>query len=278
MMVTATLQTTMVQDARAIPALTHDEAGELAATEVARVLALLESLTDADWSQPTYCSAWDVRAMTAHLAGACAAFASWAEFRRQMMGNPYLKTEGMMVDGINRRQIEDRADRTPDELIAEFRTVAPKAVRTRYKLPWVLRKLPIPFGPPLGTAPVEYLTDVIYPRDQWMHRYDICAATGKTMVLTPEHDGRMVALIVREAAPRRLGADVPTVELALTGPAGGVYRLGQGAPFCRIELDACEFCLRASARITAEDALARVLVEGDAAAAAGFLAGAEIPF
>ena len=168
--------------AHAIPALTHSEAALLAQTEYTRLLTVLEALDGDDWRQPTYCAAWTVRDMVAHLAGACAGWASWAEFRRQMIQNPYLNETGQQVDGINKRQILDRADRTPAELMAEFRAVAPKATRTRQRLPALLRNLRLPLGPPLGTAPLHYLTDNIYTRDQWMHRYDLCAATGKEMV------------------------------------------------------------------------------------------------
>jgi uncharacterized protein (TIGR03083 family) len=41
----------------------------LAATEYQRVVGLLGSLQPADWSQPTDCSGWDVRAMAGHLLG-----------------------------------------------------------------------------------------------------------------------------------------------------------------------------------------------------------------
>jgi uncharacterized protein (TIGR03083 family) len=265
------------QVAQTIPALGHSEAQAMATVEVARLVALLETLHGDDWTQPTHCTAWDVRAMVAHLAGACAAFTNWAEFRRQMVNNPYLKTEAMQVDGINRRQVEDRSQRTPAELVAEFRTVAPQAIQTRARLPWLLRKLPVPFGPPLGTVPVAYLTDLIYPRDQWMHRYDISVATGKPMQLTPEHDGRMVALVVRDLPRYFTGTSLPVVELLLTGPAGGAYRLGTGRPTSEIKMDACVFCMRVSGRIDAEQALAAADVS-DLATARQFFAQAQVPF
>jgi uncharacterized protein (TIGR03083 family) len=265
------------QAVQEIPALTHAEAYAMAQVEAGRVLALIETLTGEDWARPTYCTAWDVRAMVAHLAGACAGFASWQEFRRQYLFNPYVRTEPMQVDGVNRRQIEDRAGRTPAELVAEFRHTAPLAARTRFRLPWLLRKLRIPFGPPLGTVPVEYLTSLIYPRDQWMHRVDICAATGKLMTLTPDHDARMVARVVRDV-PGYFGAPLPAVELVLTGPAGGTYHFGTGAPVCSIEIDACDFCLRASGRIDVDTALAAAQVYGDVDIARHFFTHAIVPF
>ena len=39
---------------------------------------------------------------------------------------------------------------------------------------------------------------MILTRDTWMHRVDISRATGRDLVLTAEHDGRIVADVVDE--------------------------------------------------------------------------------
>lgn len=268
-----------VWQAHALPALTHAEAAVLAQTEYARLLAVLETLAGDDWQQPTYCTAWTVRDMVAHLAGACAGWSSWAEFRRQVIQNPFLKETNMTVDGVNKRQILDRAGRTPDELVAEFRQAAPKATRTRQRLPAPLRNLRIPFGPPLGTMPLHYLTDNIYTRDQWMHRYDLCAATDKPMVATPEHDGRIVALVVRDLAQMLDSKLEHPVQLVLTGVAGGVFHLGPtGEPVCTVTLDVYDFNLLASGRISPAAAESRMAATGDSARATAFLAQVTVPY
>ena len=69
-----------------------------------------------------------------------------------------------------------------------------------------------------------YLLDVILTRDPWMHRVDIARATGREMVLTPEHDGRIIADVVAEWA-RRHGQPFT---LTLTGPAGGEFVVRRG--------------------------------------------------
>jgi hypothetical protein len=53
------------------------------------------------------------------------------------------------------------------------------------------KRLPLPL---LGMVPLGYLTDLISTRDMWMHRLDICRATGREMVLTSRHNGRITAL------------------------------------------------------------------------------------
>ena len=88
----------------------------------------------------------------------------------------------------------------------------------RQNLPWLVRKITIPMGP-LGLTSFEFLMDTICPWDQWLHRYDLCAATGRRMVLTVEHDGRIVALVLLDIAKKaRRELAGRTVALQLSGP------------------------------------------------------------
>lgn len=91
-------------------------------------------------------------------------------------------------------------------------------------------------GPPLGTRSLGYLMDRIYTRDAWMHRIDIARAVGRPAVLTPDHDGRIVADVVCEWAR----AHGKPFTLELTGPAGGRWSSGQGTD--TLTVDAVEFC------------------------------------
>jgi hypothetical protein len=47
-------------------AATRAQAADFCATEQARLVALLRSLTPDEWSRPTDCPPWDVRAMAGH--------------------------------------------------------------------------------------------------------------------------------------------------------------------------------------------------------------------
>jgi hypothetical protein len=84
---------------------------------------------------------------------------------------------------------------------------------------------------------------VIYTRDTWMHRIDTARCTGASLTLTPEHDGRIVANLVADWA----GRHGSSVDLTLTGPAGGHFRTGD-TDVERFELDAIDFCRRLSGR------------------------------
>lgn len=267
-------------DASTIPALAHDEAGVMAREELQRFLALVETLSGDDWEQPTDCTEWSVRDILAHQAGAYAGFASWSEFKRQMTARP--APGQMQVDALNQRQLTDRAGRTPVDLIGELRTIGPKAIRTRQRLPWPLRRLPIPFGAPLGTVPVAYLTDLIYTRDTWMHRADIARATGRTFIQTTEHDNRVTALVVRDLAYKL--RDVlrgRTVVFDLSGAAGGRYRIGTMAePTVIVKMDVVDFNRLASGRLTPQAAKdqGRVILSGDRSFGDQVLAATSVPY
>lgn len=269
-----------LMDASTIPALVHDEAGIMAREELRRFLDLVETLSGDDWDQPTDCTAWSVRDILAHQAGAYAGFTSWSEFKRQVTARP--AAGQMQVDALNQRQLADRTGCTPLELIGELRAVGPKAIRTRQRLPWPLRKLTVPLGPPLGTIPVEYLTDLIYTRDTWMHRADIARATGRTLIQTAEHDGRVTALVVRDLA-RGLKHILRgrTVVLDLAGAAGGRYRIGTMAePTVIVKMDVVDFHRLASGRLTAQAAKdqGRAAFSGDRGFGDQVLAATSVPY
>ncbi len=248
------------QDAGRIAALRHAGASAIARQELERFLALVESLSGDDWQQPTDCTLWNVRDMLAHQAGAYAGGASLAEFRHQRSNKP--GPGQLRVDAANAQQLADRAGRSPAELISELRRAGPAAIRARQNLPWLLRKIPIPMPQPEGPQPVEYLTDLIYPRDTWMHRADICRATGRPFEQTAEHDGRVVALVLRDIA-RRLEARLrgQSVVFELESAAGGSYRIGRAVePTAIIKMDVLQFNRMASGRITVESARAQSLI------------------
>jgi hypothetical protein len=96
---------------------------------------------------------------------------------------------------------------------------------------------------------IGYLVDTVLTRDTWMHRVDLADATGSSLDLTPEHDGAIVADVVREWAERH----GRPYSLTLTGPAGGSWARGHDGP--TIEMDAIEFCRVVSGRGPAEGLL-----------------------
>jgi uncharacterized protein (TIGR03083 family) len=251
-------------DAARIRPITRAEARALGTAEVERFLALVESLGPGDWDQPTACTLWTVRDILAHQAGAYAGYAGLREFRRQFVGRP--APGQLFEDFLSARQVADRAGRSPAELIAELRAVGPRAVANRARFPLPVRLLGMPY-PLVGVLQLGYLLDLIYTRDTWMHRLDIARATGREMLLTAQHDGRIVALVVRDLARMlapKLGGK--SVAYELTGPSGGSWRIGRApTAAATMRLDTLDFNLLASGRYAVEQAGA--VIEGDRALA-----------
>jgi len=183
--------------------------------------------------------------MAAHLAGATAFCASMSEARRQVFaGRRLVKGTGRpLIDGINDLQIRERAGRTPPELLQELRLTLPKAVHRRATYPRILRPVSIS-DPVVGSIRLGELMDVIYTRDAWMHRVDLARATEQPLELTSDHDGRVVADVVRDWADRHSRP----FRLELDGPAGGSYASGVDGE--GHSLDAVEFCRILSGRGT----------------------------
>ena len=233
------MTTMTTTDVTTIAPIDHGEAMGLQAIELDRAIALLRSLDTEDWLTPTVCPDWDVRQMWLHVLGACEAGASMRENAHQMLAARKRQKElGVPLEaGLSGIQVAERTDLSPGELVDRLVTVAPKTVKGRSRTPRPMRAVKIAVDAPVVEKwSVGYLVDIIYLRDAWMHRVDTARATGKELVLTPEHDGRIVADIVAEWA-RRHGEPF-TIEL--TGPAGGTFTSGAGGE--PMVLDAVEFC------------------------------------
>lgn len=210
---------------------------QLAATEYGRYLALLKALQLDDWSRPTDCPGWDVRAMAAHNLGMVEMAASLPELVRQFVASSRRPEVG--VDALTAHQVEARAGLTPVQIIERYAAAAPLAVRGRSRRSKVLGRLPMPEKQQVGGVDelwtFGYLFETILTRDTWMHRIDTSRACGAELVLSRDHDGVLVADVVREWAGRH---GMP-YRLELTGPAGGSYSSGGDAELHT--LDALQF-------------------------------------
>ena len=226
--------------------ITRAEARTLAEDEFSRFADLTAALADSDWAAPTDCTGWDVRTLALHVLGSGDAQASLPQLLHQLRRGLPLNKEidsHHWVDGMNELQIRERAHLSRNELVAELAAVGPRAVKGRWGTPPPVRYLPLPFGPPIGWAPLKYLLDMGFTRDVWAHRIDICAATGRDLHLTAKHDGVLVADIVREWS----AIHGEPFELVLEGPAGGKFTQGSGGE--RVTIDAIDFIRVLSGRL-----------------------------
>jgi hypothetical protein len=148
---------------------------------------------------------------------------------------------GPLEAALSGVQVRERADLCAAQIVGRLTAVAPKTVHSRTRTPAVIRnhaKMAVD-GPVHETWKLGYLIDTIYLRDLWMHRVDVAHALHRTLELTADHDGRIIADIVAEWARRHGGPFL----LELTGPAGGTYSHHPELPEReQLSLDAVEFC------------------------------------
>jgi uncharacterized protein (TIGR03083 family) len=237
----------------AIPVLGHDEAMRIAETEYDRLLGVIDDLREDDWSRRTDCTDWDVRALLGHVLGMLELQSDVEERMRQVKKAAEIAahTGGVRLDAMTALQVSEHANLAPDELRRALHVMAPRGLAARRSTTAEQRAAPyVPALPGEGEWTFGYLFDVIHTRDPWIHRVDICRATGREMALSPDHDGRIVADVVADWA-RRHGEPFA---LTLTGRAGGSFTSGAGGD--EHEIDAVEFCRVLSGRANGTGLLA----------------------
>ncbi len=245
-------------DALTIPRQTRQQSRTVASAELARFLELVARLDDDDWDKPTVCTLWSVRDIVAHQASHAELGRGPAGFLRQvaapaMLG--YLRRGMSGLDSLNQSQVDKRRSWPVADVIAELRDGTAAAIEARQRSSWLGRQLPLPV-PPVGMITLGRLLDEILPRDMWMHRHDIAAATGKPFAQTADHDGFIVEQTVLDAAAYA-APKLPGVEVRLTlhGVSGGTWRFGGGSPV-EVAMSSIDFMRRTSERLSVDAALA----------------------
>jgi uncharacterized protein (TIGR03083 family) len=242
---------TAVED---VPPISRTEARALAAAENERMLEMLRSLDGDDWSKPTDCPSWNVRDLAGHVLGGMEGFTSLGQLMHMMRAAKKEAGDGSFVDGMTAVQVRERADLSNADLIRRVEEAGPKSARFRSRFPAPFRMIGMKQELLSGTTErwkMSYLLDTILTRDTWMHRVDISRATGHTLRLTPQHDGRIVADAVAEWA-RRHGK---SFTLELTGPIAATFEKGSGGE--AITVDPVELCRVFSGRGTGDGLLAQ---------------------
>ncbi|MGH7723465.1 MAG: maleylpyruvate isomerase family mycothiol-dependent enzyme [Candidatus Dormibacteria bacterium] len=246
----------MINSATAIEAITplgHELAMRLATVEYDRLLAVVDELRDDDWSRPTDCTEWDVRAVLGHILGALELQADPDERMRQMTAAARVaaQTGGLRIDALTALQVSEHRGLTTDQLKRALHEMTPRGLGARRGTTQPMRDAPYDAQLPGESGwTVGYLFDVILTRDPWIHRIDICRAIGSAPDLSSDHDGRIVADVVADWARHH---HQPFM-LTLSGPAGGAFIAGHdGDDF---HLDAVEFCRTISGRERATGLLA----------------------
>lgn len=236
-------------------ALAHALAATLAADEYRRCADAVAALEDADWDRATDCPAWNVRGLVAHMIGMALMATSPLQTMRQQRAAKARHEPGTpMIDALTAHQVDLFKSKPPHELVRLLAWVGPKAAKGRRRMPALVRGRPLADKQHVNgvdeTWTIGFLTDTILTRDPWMHRIDLARATGRELVLSPDHDGVIVADVVAEWA----GRHGQPFRLTLTGTAGGNF--GSGDTTEAITMDAVEFCRTLSGRASGTGLLA----------------------
>ena len=130
------------------PALDRATVKQLMATEYQRVVEQLQSLSADEWQADTCNTGWDVRALAAHMLGMVAMAASVPEQLRQMRAAK--KRGGEFIDALTALQVEKYDGWAPEQIVAEYARLAPKAVKGRSRMPGLLRGRAMPDPQPIN--------------------------------------------------------------------------------------------------------------------------------
>ena len=208
-----------------MPVTTAQEAIVQGEAEYAALLAMLRTLTSADWSRGTDCPAWTVRDIVAHVTGAAEEAVRRRVQLRHLLVAQTRDRQRPTADSLSAQQVADREGHAPDQLVSELQKLAQAAPRGRAGTPGFLRRRPMPAD--AGCLPgdtIGYLVDTIYNRDLWMHRIDIARATGCHLVPS-DAEPAIVGQVARDLS--RAWAGTP-FNLTLTGRVRGSWRIGEG--------------------------------------------------
>ena len=176
-------------------------------------------------------------------------FASFREFVHQMRAGKKAAGDRPLIDGMTEVQVRERAGLSREQLVARLADVGPRAARARGT-----RAGPVPADAAEAGHARWHQGDVAHglparrrssPATRGCTASTSLARRVARIVLTPDHDGRIVADVVAEWA-RRHGQPF-TLHLDRARPAA-TFTSGTGGE--EITIDAVEFCRILSGRAT----------------------------
>lgn len=216
---------------------------EVAQAQCGALVRQLEALTPEQWGMVTECAPWTVREVAAHVDGALGYVRNPLQYAALVVGWLRWYRGRSFLDGTNEAAIRARRDLTTGQLLEALRRDSARAVPPRWARP-----IPLTGVADLPRyATFGYLTDVVLPRDCYMHRHDIAEAAGQAPE-TDDSDAEVVAQVVRDLGRQWKGT---ALTLRLVGPSGGTWQLGPAGVAGgdrAVELDAVEFMKHLSGR------------------------------
>ena len=177
---------------------------------------LLDGLDDSDWAAPTACPGWSVQDTVAHIIGTEAMMSGAPTPDVEVPDAPHLRND---IGRMNEVTVMVRRDRTPAEMLEEFRSVVRDRDATLAAMDQAA--MDAESWTPAGMATYgRFLQIRVF--DQWIHEQDIRDAVGRSGHL----EGPAVTRTLAEVAQgigfvvgKKAGApDGSSVRFALTAP------------------------------------------------------------
>jgi uncharacterized protein (TIGR03083 family) len=232
----------------------HAHAVDLLRPEVEAMRALLGELSEQEWLMPTDCPRWSVRDVVAHVLGNAEVTLAPELMALRVHEGSMRYPQLYRLDAMNEMAVDTWRDRPPAELFAEFTPLWRQVIKMLPGLPEDVRAQTFdsryPGAPPV---PLGYVVDVILTRDMWMHRIDICQATGRSFT-AHEHDRGVVEQVLRDLDDAWAG---PPLVLELTGAVSGDWQIGADTPVATVQGDAVGVMRMLSGRTAPEPTVQR---------------------
>ena len=210
------------------PSLAPIDAAPLIAELDVRLLDLLRSLSDEDWSRPTIAGAWTVRDVTAHLLDTALRRLSFA--RDGWLPRADIRSDADLVALINAANADGvRAlGRLSPQVLIELMETATRALST------YLRSLepgaPAPFAVSWAgeMSSLNWFDIARELTERWHHQEQIRLAVGKPGIMTPRLYHPVLDCFLRALPYAYRDVKVPIgsrVQVVVEGDCGGVWTI-----------------------------------------------------
>lgn len=226
-----------------------------------RIIGYLEGLEPAAWEKASLCEGWTVRDVAAHLAGNMADVVAG-------------RLEGAGSEAYNQRQVDERADKSPAEILEEWKENGARFEAFAGQMTPEVWDMSLP-GDAAAFGTIGYGIQRLL-EDLWVHAHDIRTPLGQEIVPGP---GIIAGLeVIANTLPERCAKRSPavgTVTLA-TGAFSESVRAGDGNVDVRVEGDPATLVLVGTGRISLDSAAADGRLTVTPSAPEGFAAALNI--
>ena len=222
----------------AAPPLAPIDAAPLFAELDARLLDLLRSLTDDEWSRPTIAGAWTVRDVTAHLLDTALRRLSFA--RDGWLPRADIRSEADLVATINAANAEGvRAlGRLSPQVLIALTEIATRELRDYLRSLDPMAPAPFPVSWAGEAASLNWFDIARELTERWHHQQQIRLAVGKPGIMTPRLYHPVLDCFLRALPYAYHDVKVPSgsrVQVVITGDCGGVWTIERQARGWRLD-------------------------------------------